>query len=185
MTLHNIGQAWLARWLHDPLARDAGFTSPEPAVHFSLASLALYLLLGLALPRTVPLSPALRGWRIPLTLLAGPLLLLLAALLLLLLQRLQQLTLSGFDALGLALGRAAYTLAQHAVFFCMPLPDLDVGRTLALSGPRVLKQAMGTLSGAGRLLAYILWLLLALSGALTSVTDPLWRGLNSLVGWLP
>ena len=60
-----------------------------------------------------------------------------------------------------------------------------MGRALALSGPRVLKQPMGMLSGAGRLLAYILWLLLALSGALTSATDPLWRGLNSIIGWLP
>ena len=193
LTLHNLAQGWLARALGDDTARAAGFTSPEPAVHHSLASLGLYLLLGLALPRAVPLS--LPGRRAALVLLAGPPALLLAALTLLLLQRLQQLTLSDFDPLGLALGRAAYNLVQHAVFFCLPLPELDLGRALALGGPRVLRPGLGLLAetgrlgtgrlGAGRLLAYILWLLLALSGALTWASDPLWRGLNAVVGWLP
>ncbi|WP_425147198.1 hypothetical protein [Deinococcus sp.] len=185
VTLHTVWQALIARWLGDSSAQDAGYVSLEPAVHHSLVSLILYLLLGLALPRPVPISAALRGWRGTLTLLSGPPALLLLALLLLLLQRLQQMVLSGFDPLGLALGRAAYTLTQHAVFFCLPLPSLDMGRALELSGPPALRRGLKTLDGAGRLLAYILWLLLALSGALGAATQPFWHALSAVVGLLP
>jgi len=182
LTLHNVVQALLARRLGDSSAADAGFTSPEPPVHHSLASLLLYLALGLALPRRVPL---LRGRRVALVLLSGPLTLLLTALLLLLLQRVQQLTLSGFDPLGLALGRAAYGLTQHSVFFLLPLPSLDLGRALALAGPPYLRRGLTLLQPAGTLLAYLLWLLLALSGVLSWATEPFWRGLGAVVGWLP
>jgi len=183
LTLHNVVQALLARRLGDSSAADAGFTSPEPPVHHSLASLLLYLALGLALPRRVPLR--LRGGRAALALLSGPLTLLLTALLLLLLQRVQQLTLSGFDPLGLALGRAAYGLTQHSVFFLLPLPSLDLGRALALTGPPLLRRGLTLLQPAGTLLVYLLWLLLALSGVLSWATEPFWRGLGAVVGWLP
>jgi hypothetical protein len=183
LTLHNVVQALLARRLGDGAASDAGFTSPEPPVHHSLASLLLYLLLGLALPRSIPLR--LHGWRAVLVLLSGPATLLLTALLLLILQRVQQLTLSGFDPLGLALGRAAYGLTQHAVFFLMPLPNLDVGRILLLAGPTPLRRVLGSAQPAGAPLAYILWLLLALTGTLSWAATPLWRWLGVVVGWLP
>ena len=183
LTLHNVVQALLARRLGDPAAAEAGFTSPEPPVHHSLVSLLLYLALGLALPRPVPLR--LSGWRAVLTLLSGPLTLLLTALLLLVLQRLQQLTLSGFDPLGLALGRAAYGLTQHSVFFLLPLPSLDLGRALLFAGPPPLRRGLGLLQVAGPLLAYIFWLLLALSGGLSWATEPFWRGLGAVVGLLP
>lgn len=183
LTLHNMVQALLARVLGDASGAEAGFTSPEPPVHHSLASLLLYLLLGLALPRTVPLR--LHGGRAVLAVLAGPLTLLLAALLLLLLQRVQQLTLSSFDPLGLALGRAAYGLTQHAVFFLLPLPNLDVGRSLLLAGPAPLRRVLGAAQPAGAPLAYILWLLLALTGTLSWAAAPLWHALGVVVGWLP
>jgi hypothetical protein len=183
LTLHNVVQALLARRLGDLAAADAGFTSPEPPVHHSLTSLLLYLALGLALPRPVPLR--LSGWRAVLTLLSGPLTLLLTALVLLALQRLQQLTLSGFDPLGLALGRAAYGLTQHSVFFLLPLPSLDLGRALFLAGPPPLRRGLGLLQVTGPLLAYIFWLLLALSGGLSWATEPFWRGLGAVVGLLP
>ena len=183
LTLHNVVQALLARTLGDAQAAEAGFTSPEPPVHHTLASLLLYLALGLALPRPVPLR--LTGWRATLALLSGPVTLLLTALLLLVLQRLQQQLLSGFDPLGQALGRAAYGLTQHGVFFLLPLPRLDLGRALALSGPTLLRRGLGALQMTGPLLAYIFWLLLALSGGLSWATEPFWRGLSSVVGLLP
>ncbi|WP_424951920.1 hypothetical protein [Deinococcus sp.] len=183
LTLHNMVQALLARRLGDPAASDAGFTSPEPPVHHSLVSLLLYLALGLALPRPVPVR--LTGWRAALALMSGPVTLLLTALLLLLLQRLQQLLLSGFDPLGLALGRAAYGLTQHSVFFLLPLPSLDLGRALLLAGPLSLRRGLGPLQVAGPPLAYIFWLLLALSGGLSWATEPFWRGLGGVVGLLP
>ena len=183
LTLHNVVQALLARRLGDSSASDAGFTSPEPPVHHSLASLLLYLVLGLALPRRVPLR--LHGNRARLALLSGPLTLLLVALLLLLLQRVQQLALSGFDPLGLALGRAAYGLTQHGVFFLLPLPSLDLGRALALAGPPLLQRGLTLLQPVGTLLAYLLWLLLAFTGALSWATEPFWRGLGAIVGLLP
>ena len=182
LTLHNVAQALLARRLGDSSASDAGFTSTEPPVHHSLASLLLYLALGLALPRRVPL---LHGNRAVLALLSGPLTLLLVALLLLLLQRVQQLALSGFDPLGLALGRAAYGLTQHSVFFLLPLPSLDLGRALALAGPPLLRRGLTLLQPVGTLLAYLLWLLLAFTGALSWATEPFWRGLGAIVGLLP
>ncbi len=194
LTLHNVVQAALAHRLGDRTAYDAGFTSPEPPVHHSLASLLLYLVLGLALPRPVPLR--LHGWWAALTLLSGPVTLLLTALLLLVLQRLQQLTLSSFDPLGLALGRAAYGLTQHAVFFLLPLPNLDLGRAALLAGSgvplspeqdrwAVLRRWLAPLSPAAAPLAYILWLLLALTGRIGWAADPLWRGLGNVVGLLP
>jgi hypothetical protein len=183
LTLHNVIQALLARRLGDASAAEAGFTSPEPPIHHSLASLLLYLLLGLALPRVVPLR--LHGWRAVLVLLSGPVTLLLTALVLLVLQRVQQLTLSGFDPLGLALGRAAYGLTQHAVFFLMPLPNLDLGRSLLLAGPTPLRRALGMAQPAGVPLAYIFWLLLALTGTLSWAAAPCWHWLGVVVGWLP
>ena len=183
LTLHNVTQALLARRLGDPSAADAGFVSPEPPVHHTLVSLLMYLLLGLALPRPVPLR--LHGRPAALTLLSGPFTLLGVALLLLLLQRVQQWLLSGFDPLGLALGRAAYGLTQHSVFFLLPLPGLDLGRTLALTGPRLLRQGLAQLQMAGPVLAYIAWLLLALSGTLSWATEPAWRALSGVVGLLP
>jgi hypothetical protein len=201
LTLHNVVQALLARRLGDNAAADAGFTSPEPPVHHSLVSLLLYLLLGLALPRPVPVKS--RGWRAAVILLSGPLTLLLTALLLLLFQRLQQLTLSSFDPLGQALGRAAYGLTQHSVFFLLPLPALDMGRTLKRLDlqrgvqhrlPASLRSRLSqmqasrfskTLRLMGPLLTYLLWLLLALSGTLNWATEPLWKGLGVVVSWLP
>jgi len=183
VTLHTVAQAHLARRLGDPAAYEAGFTSLEPPVHHSLVSLLLYLTLGLALPRPVPLH--LQGWRAAATLLSGPLTLLLTALALLLLQRLQQLSLSGFDLLGQALGRAAYSLTQHGVFFLLPLPSLELGRALLFAGPPALRRGLGLLVSAGPLLAYIFWLLLALSGGLSWATAPFWRLLSAAVGLLP
>ena len=183
LTLHNVVQALLARTLGDAQAAEAGFTSPEPPVHHTLASLLLYLALGLALPRPVPLR--LTGWRATLALLSGPVTLLLTALLLLVLQRLQQQMLSGFDPLGLALGLAAYGLTQHSVFFLLPLPGLDLGRALLLAGPTIVRRGLGAVQVAGPLVAYIFWLLLALSGELRWVTEPLRQGLASVISLLP
>lgn len=191
MIVKNSLQAGLAALLGDRSAREAGFTSLEPAVHFSLASLASYLLLGLALPRPIPLRP-LSGRLLPgqrgralLAPLCGPLLLALLALGLLLLQRMQQQYFSGLDPLGLALGRSGYTLTQHAVFFLLPLPALDLGRALLLGGPRQVRRVLAVLQAAGPLATVILWLLLALSGVLSWASAPLWRLLGALVGLLP
>ncbi|MFC4453180.1 hypothetical protein [Deinococcus sonorensis] len=183
LVLHNVAQAQLARRLGDPSGQRAGFGTPEPPVHFSLWGLLGYLLLGLALPRPVPL--ALRGRRAGWVLLSGPLLLLLSALVLLVLQRAQQVWLSTFDPLGHALQMAALGLTQHALFFVLPLPGLDVGRALEQAAPRPAQRLMAQLKGAGVPVTYIVWLLLALSGGLGWVTAPVWRGLGTVIAWLP
>lgn len=183
LALRGSVQAWLARRLGDPGAVRAGYGLPEPLVHYSLLAAVLYLLLGLALPRPVPL--ALRGRRAALTLLPGPLLLLLLGFLLLLTQRLQLLFWPGLDVLARSLTSAAFGLTQHAVFFLLPLSGLDLGRTLLYTGPPPLRRLIAAMHSIRLPLLYSAWLLLTLSGALSQLTTPVWDLLRAGAALLP
>ncbi|MEF2279168.1 hypothetical protein V3W47_12740 [Deinococcus sp. YIM 134068] len=165
-------QARLAAALGDSSAVQSGSGLPEPAVHLSLWRLALYLLVGVALPRPVLL--ALRGQSAATVLLSGPPVLLACALVLLLLQRLQQQTLpTTADVIGLGLGRAALALTLHAAFNLLPLPQLDLGWTVGRvlpPSPQLPRPLRGTFLPA------LAWATLFLSGGLQWAAAPLWRG---------
>jgi hypothetical protein len=183
LALRGSLQARLARRLGDGSAAAAGYALPEPLVHYSLLGALLYLVLGLALPRPVPL--ALRGRPAALTLLSGPLLLLLMALLLLLVQRLQLLYWPGLDIVARSLTTAAYGLSQHAVYFLLPLSGLDLGRTLLYTGPPPLRRLIAAMHSIRLPLLYGVWLLLALSGSLGQLVTPVWNGLRTLAALWP
>lgn len=174
-------QARLAARLGDPSGVRAGFGLPEPAVHLSLWRLALHLLIGVALPRPVPLE--LRGWPAVAVLLSGPPVLLACALVLLALQRLQQqMWPSSADVIGLGLGRAAFALTLHAVLNLLPLPQLDLGRALDHLLPRSFHLPRPL---RGTLLAAVAWTLLFLGGGLQWAAAPLWGGLQTVTALLP
>lgn len=182
LVLRGVVQARLAARLGDRVGLEAGFGSPDPAVHLGLWSLVLYLLLGCGLPRAVP--SRLRGGRGVLVALAGPLTLLLWALLLLL-QQVQAAFATPLDVVGRGLGLAAQGSALHALFFLLPLPALDGERVLrALATPAALRLLAGS-QRAGLILSYIAWLALSLSGAFAWVLPPLMNGLRALLSWLP
>ncbi|THF71914.1 hypothetical protein E7T06_00670 [Deinococcus sp. Arct2-2] len=180
MLLKGVVQARLAAHWGDRSAVQAGFGWPEPAVHLDLWRLALHLLIGVALPRPVPL--ALRGAKAAAALLSGPVTLLAFALVLLALQRAQQQLLPATaDVIGTGLGRAAYGLCLHALFNFLPLPELDLGRMLGHIAqlPRLPRPLRGTLLPA------LAWTALFLTGALQQATAPLWAGLQSTIALLP
>ncbi|ADV66931.1 hypothetical protein [Deinococcus maricopensis] len=181
--LRGVVQAHVAARLGDDSARQEGYGVPEPSVHFDVVGAALYVLLGVALSRPVPLT--LRGRRAVYALVSGPLTLLVWALLLLVLQRAQQNAFAGADVLGQALGLAAYASTLHAVFYLLPLPHLDGGRLVFLAGPRGARRALAHLEGPGVLVTYIVWVVLYLSNVLVQVAAPLWAGLQWLISRLP
>ena len=111
--------------------------------------------------------------------------LLLWAPLLLLLQRAQQAFVAGADVLGQALGLAAYAATLHALFYLLPLPNLDGGRALFLAGPRAARRALAHLEGPGVLVTYIVWVVLYLSNLLVQVAAPVWSALQWLISRLP
>jgi Zn-dependent protease len=180
MILKGVVQARLAAYWGDERGVQAGFGWPEPAVHLDLWRLALHLLIGVALPRPVPL--ALRGSKAAAALLSGPLMLIAFALVLLALQRAQQQLLPATaDVIGTGLGRAAYGLCLHALFNLLPLPGLDLGRMLAhvVHLPRLPRPLRGTLLPA------LAWTALFLTGTLQQATAPLWAGLQNVIALLP
>lgn len=181
VTLKGTLQARLAARLGDPGAVRAGFGLPEPAVHLSLWRLALHLLIGVALPRPVPL--ALRGWPAAAVLLSGPPVLLGCALALLALQRLQQQTWPATaDVIGLGLGRAAFALTLHALLNLLPLPQLDLGRAVNRLLPRPVRLPRPL---RGTLLPALAWAALFLGGGLQWAAAPLWGGLQTVTALLP
>lgn len=181
VTLKGTVQARLAARLGDPTAGRAGFGWPEPAVHLSLWRLALYLLVGVALPRPVPL--ALRGRPAATVLLSGPPVLLLCALGLLALQRLQQQAWpSGADVIGLGLGRAAFALTLHALLNLLPLPQLDLGRAVEANLRRPVRLPRPL---RGTLLPALAWAVLFVGGGLQWAAVPLWEGLQTVTARLP
>ncbi|WP_064014962.1 hypothetical protein [Deinococcus puniceus] len=184
MILKGVVQARLAAHWGDRSGVQAGFGWPEPAVHLDLWRLALHLLIGVALPRPVPL--ALRGPNAAAVLLIGPLTLVAVALLLLALQRIQQQLLPATaDVIGTGLGRAAYGLCLHTLFNLLPLPGLDLGRMLAHTArlPPLLTKLPRPLRGT--LLPALAWTALFLTGTLQWATAPLWAGLQSTITLLP
>ncbi|MFB9994172.1 hypothetical protein ACFFLM_19635 [Deinococcus oregonensis] len=185
MILKGVMQARLAAHWGDQSGVQPGFGWPEPAVHLDLWRLALHLLIGVALPRPVPL--ALRGPKAAAVLLGGPVMLVALALLLLALQRAQQQLLPATaDVIGTGLGRAAYSLCLHALFNLLPLPALDLGRTLGklpLGHPRQWPRLPRLLRGT--LLPALAWTALFLTGTLQQATAPLWAGLQSTIALLP
>lgn len=195
MILKGVVQARLAAHWGDRSGVQAGFGWPEPAVHLDLWRLALHLLIGVALPRPVPL--ALRGAKAAAVLLSGPLTLIALALFLLTMQRAQQQVLPATaDVIGTGLGRAAYGLSLHALFNLLPLPGLDVGRILGkmrLARPSRLPVFPQPLFSRpifprplrGTLLPALAWTALFLTGTLQRATAPLWAGLQSAIALLP
>ncbi|MDB5046831.1 MAG: hypothetical protein JWQ08_2881 [Deinococcus sp.] len=180
MILKGVVQARLAAHWGDHSGVQAGFGWPEPAVHLDLWRLALHLLIGVALPRPVPLT--LRGQTAAATLLSGPVTLIGLALVLLALQRAQQQLLpAAADVIGTGLGRAAYSLCLHALFNLLPLPGLDMGRMLVHTAqlPKLPRPLRGTLLPA------LAWTALFLTGTLQQATAPVWAGLQSLMARLP
>lgn len=188
MILKGVVQARLAAHWGDQRGVQAGFGWPEPAIHLDFWRLALHLLIGVALPRPVPLD--LHGRKAAAVLLSGPLTLAVLALVLLALQRAQQQFLPATaDVIGTGLGRAAYSLCLHALFNLLPLPGLDLGRTLGKLSERqnVRFPAVPAVPRPlrGTLLPALTWAALFLTGTLQQATAPLWAGLQSTIALLP
>ena len=172
LVLHNVVQARLADRLGDSSARLAGFASTEPQRHFEPLNLIFFLLLGLCVPRAIPLyGSRLRGrgaaearvW------LSGPLTLIIWAFILLLVDTLLVQFVPRVDVLvnitqGLAVG-ASFAII-HAVVFMVPLPDFDAGHALYANGSASTRQTLDRIAAAGPLVTFIFFLVLSFSGVL-------------------
>ena len=181
LVLHNVVQARLADRLGDPSARLAGFASTDPQRHFEPLNLIFFLLLGLCVPRAIPLyGSRLRGrgaaearvW------LSGPLTLIIWAFLLLLVDALLVQFASQADVLqsitsGLAVG-ASYAII-HAVVFMVPLPGFDAGHALYANGSAATRQILDRIAAAGPLVTFIFFLVLSFSGVLGGIAGAVTR----------
>ena len=183
LVVHNVIQARLAARLGDPAAVRAGYGSVEPQPHLSLAGVALYLLLGLGLARSVPLR--LHGRPAIAVLLAGPLGMIVTAFAYLLLLRVVQPLLPGPDVVYEGIRTAAKVLLLHAVFYLLPLPALDGGRALQEAGGTRVRRLLSGAVLVGPIVLYILWLVLQISGVSALVLQILWSALQTILSWLP
>lgn|GEM_PF-122784 len=177
LVLHNIVQARLADRLGDSSARLAGFASTDPQRHFEPLNLIFFLLLGLCVPRAIPLyGSRLRGrgraetsvW------LSGPLTLIIWAFVLLLVETLLVNFVPRADVLdkiisGLGVG-ASYAII-HAVVFLVPLPGFDAGHALYANGSAATRQTLDRISAAGPLVTFIFFLVLSYTGVLSGVAQ--------------
>jgi len=175
LVLHNVVQARLADRLGDSSARLAGFASTDPQRHFEPLNLIFFLLLGLCIPRAIPLyGSRLRGrgaaearvW------LSGPLTLIIWAFLLLLVDTLLIQFVPQADVMrsvtaGLGVG-ASYAVI-HAVVFLIPLPGFDAGHALYANGSAGTRQTLDRIAAAGPLVTFIFFLVLSVSGVLGGI----------------
>ncbi len=177
LVLHNIVQARIADRLGDSSARLAGFASTDPQRHFEPLNLIFFLLLGLCVPRAIPLyGSRLRGrarsetsvW------LSGPLTLIIWAFLLLLVETLLANFVPRADVMlkiisGLVVG-ASYSII-HAVVFLVPLPGFDAGHALYANGSPATRQTLDRISAAGPLVTFIFFLVLSFTGVLSGIAQ--------------
>jgi Zn-dependent protease len=183
LLLHNVAQAHAAARLGDPTARAAGFGGLRPDTHLGLPATVWYLLLGLGLPRAVPIK--LRGRPAVLALLAGPAALIVFALGVAVVQRLLQPLLPGPDVVYDGMRRAVGLLLLHAVFFLLPLPHLDGGRALREVARRDLRGLLSDSGRLGPLVLYIVWVALWISNIAPTVLRGLLLAMQVLTSWLP
>ncbi len=175
LVLHNIVQARIADRLGDSSARLAGFASTDPQRHFEPLNLIFFLLLGLCVPRAIPLyGSRLRGrgraetsvW------LSGPLTLIIWAFVLLLVKTLlvnfgPRVEVMVQIVTGLGVG-ASYAII-HAVVFLVPLPGFDAGHALYASGNAATRQTLDRISAAGPLVTFIFFVVLSFTGILGGI----------------
>lgn len=183
LLLHNGAQAHAAARLGDSTARAAGFGGLRPDTHLGLAATVWYLLLGLGLPKAVPIK--LRGRPAVLALLAGPAALIVFALGVAVVQRLLQPLLPGPDVVYDGMRRAVGLLLLHAVFFLLPLPHLDGGRALREVARRDLRGLLSDSGRLGPLVLYIVWVALWISNIAPTVLRGLLLAMQVLTSWLP
>lgn len=176
-------QARLAARFGAPGAVEAGYGRPALARHLGLWPTVWFLLLGLALPKEVPVR--LVGRRAALVLLSGPVTLALWALLVMAVRVPLARLLPELDVVFQGLQNGAKAALLHAVFFLLPLPTLDGGRALGAVAGREVRKVLGQIALGVPIALYLVWIALNLSPFLGAILEPLWVGLNTVVGWLP
>ncbi|PYE52891.1 hypothetical protein [Deinococcus yavapaiensis] len=182
LVLHGMTQTYALARFGDATALREGYGAFN-ARHLTVPGMLWFLVLGLAVPRPVPLtSTAPRAAR---ALLLGPLALLAYALVLLLARQLLAAIAPAYDVVSQGMRLAAVTTVLHAVYFLVPLGDLDGARVLrAFAWPweERVRARLRPVEGA---LPYLLWLASWYFGVLAFVLSPIWNALQIVLSWLP
>ncbi|MBB6097325.1 Zn-dependent protease [Deinobacterium chartae] len=188
LVLHNVVQARLAARYGDSSPALAGFASTEPRVHFDLLSLLFFLLLGLALPRPIPLNArripgrgGLEAW----IWMSGVLTLIAWAFVLMLILAIQREFLPQLNIITAGLSTSVSLVLIHAAVFIFPLPPLDGARALAAAGSYRVREALNRLSAGGPLVVLIFFLVLSFLGVFSFIANLFYIPLNFIIQLLP
>lgn len=182
VVLHGTVQAYALARLGDGAALRQGFGS-FGVRHLTLPGVLWFLVLGLAVPRPVPVDDGTP--RVARGLLLGPLALLGYALALLIARQLLASVAPAFDVVSQGMRLAAVTTVLHAVYFLVPLAELDGARVLRSYGWPWLERVHARLKPVEGALPYLLWLAAWYVGALALVLAPIWNALQTVLSWLP
>lgn len=186
LVVHNVVQALVANAQGDPTPKNLGFIGTDPRLHIDPISLLFLVLLGFAIPRSIPLnSRNIRGRGGPeaLVWMSGPLAMIGWALVLLIAAGiLTRLAGAEVRPVVAALGIAADLAIRLAVVFVFPVPPLDGGRAVMAAGGTEARRLMRQLEGYGPVGFILIFLVLSYTGVLGAVSDVVRGILGALLG---
>lgn len=186
LVAHNVVQALVAASQGDPTASNLGFVGTDPRIHIDPLSLLFLVLLGFAIPRSIPLNPRNipgRGGREAFVWMMGPVAMVGWAFVLLVAAGvLARFAAAPLDLVVGALGIAATIAIQLAVVFVFPVPPLDGARALMAAGGPEARRFMRQLEGYGPVGFILIFLVLSYTGVLGAVSGAVMALLRTLLG---
>jgi Zn-dependent protease len=185
LVLHNIAQAFVADRSGDGTARTYGFLGTDPRIHIDPLSLVFLVLLGFAVPKSIPLRGSSlkgRGQTEALVWLSGPLGLVVYAFVLLALGSLiTRFVGESLGSIASGLFMAAAQVVNYAVVYIMPVPPLDGARALSAAGSMEARRFLAQLESYGPIGFILIFLVLSRTGILDAITTPIILALLNLL----